>query len=184
MRTPLSQKNLVGIMPLHSFTPPTSFTPLRLRTLKLSCTLFPDSGPLFSIASAPFDKNTGGVVSRTNLQDSRVAYPSPSPIFTSHGSPVTGHALRRAQKTQKCVPVSPFVATLTHSLSRRSFACHSYANTRDGCRAVLCPLCRLCALGDSEANYQFLKCFRMCRSRDVPRTPLESADPEKGGGGV
>src|SRR5713226_6857267 len=33
---------------------------------------------------------------------------------------------------QKCLSVSPLPATLTHSLSRKSFPCHSYANTRDG----------------------------------------------------
>src|SRR5713226_730938 len=32
---------------------------------------------------------------------------------------------------QKCLSVSPLPATLTHSLSRKSFPCHSYANTRD-----------------------------------------------------
>src|SRR6202166_2333636 len=39
---------------------------------------------------------------------------------------------RPAQKAQKHAFVSPLFATLTHSLSRKSFACHSYANTRDG----------------------------------------------------
>jgi|ERR1700682_142651 hypothetical protein len=34
-------------------------------------------------------------------------------------------------KTQKCGSASPLLATLTHSLSRNSFPCHSYANTRD-----------------------------------------------------
>src|SRR5713226_5341022 len=33
--------------------------------------------------------------------------------------------------------VSPLFATLTHSLSRKSFPCHSYANTRD--RSVTSP---------------------------------------------
>jgi hypothetical protein len=37
---------------------------------------------------------------------------------------------RRAPKAQKRAPVTPLFATLTHSLSRKSFACHSYANTR------------------------------------------------------
>jgi hypothetical protein len=34
-------------------------------------------------------------------------------------------------KTQKCQSASPLLATLTHSLSRNSFPCHSYANTGD-----------------------------------------------------
>jgi hypothetical protein len=34
-------------------------------------------------------------------------------------------------KTQKCQSASPLLATLTHSLSRNSFPCHSYANTQD-----------------------------------------------------
>jgi hypothetical protein len=37
----------------------------------------------------------------------------------------------RARKAQKGDPASPLFATLTHSLSRKSFPCHSYANTRD-----------------------------------------------------
>src|SRR5579859_1659617 len=39
---------------------------------------------------------------------------------------------RPAQKPQRRAFVSPLFATLTHSLSRKSFPCHSYANTRDG----------------------------------------------------
>ena len=35
-------------------------------------------------------------------------------------------------EAQKCLFVSSLFATLTDSLSRNSFACHSYANTRDG----------------------------------------------------
>src|SRR5229473_1875197 len=38
----------------------------------------------------------------------------------------------RCTEAQKCRSVSPLFATLTHSVSRKSFACHSYANTRDG----------------------------------------------------
>src|SRR6202011_5335206 len=43
----------------------------------------------------------------------------------------------RAPKAKKCLSLSPVFATLTHSLSRKSFACHSYANTRD--RGVMTP---------------------------------------------
>jgi hypothetical protein len=48
-------------------------------------------------------------------------------------SPGVGVPLRegRCTEAQKCPSVSPLPATLTHSVSRKSFACHSYANTRD-----------------------------------------------------
>src|SRR5712692_2589477 len=41
-------------------------------------------------------------------------------------------ALLRCTEAQKYLSVTPLLATLTHSLSRKSFPCHSYANTRDG----------------------------------------------------
>jgi hypothetical protein len=44
----------------------------------------------------------------------------------------------RCTEAQKCPSVSPFLATLTHSVSRKSFPCHSYANTQD--RGVTPPL--------------------------------------------
>ena len=78
-----------------------------LHTLKLSCVSFPHSNRLFSIACVLFDKNTGGGIPRQ-------------------------HFVSCAQ-TQTCLPASPLLATLTHSLSRNPFVCHSYANTRDGC---------------------------------------------------
>jgi len=37
---------------------------------------------------------------------------------------------RRATEAPKRAPVTPLFATLTDSLSRKSFRCHSYANTR------------------------------------------------------
>src|SRR5712692_10627603 len=40
--------------------------------------------------------------------------------------------LVRCTEAQKRLFVSPLLATLTHSVSRKSFPCHSYANTRDG----------------------------------------------------
>ena len=48
-------------------------------------------------------------------------------------TPGVGVPLRggRCTEAQKCPSVSPFLATLTHSVSRKSFPCHSYANTRD-----------------------------------------------------
>src|SRR6202790_3181511 len=78
-----------------------------LHTLVLCCRSFSHSNRLFSIACALFDKNTGGGIP---LQD-----------FVS------------CAKAQKRLSASPLFATLTHSLSRNSFPCHSYANTRDGC---------------------------------------------------
>src|SRR5712691_3366438 len=38
----------------------------------------------------------------------------------------------RCTEAQKCLAVSPLLATLTSFVSRKSFPCHSYANTRDG----------------------------------------------------
>src|SRR5216683_3206174 len=54
-------------------------------------------------------------------------------------TPGVGVPLRGGCRTeaQKCPSVSPLPATLTHSVSRKSFPCHSYANTRD--RGVTSP---------------------------------------------
>src|SRR6266851_1908282 len=82
-----------------------SFLSFRLRTLKLSCRSFSHPDPLFSITSALFLQNTRGGIP---LRD-----------------------LARCTEAQKCLFVSPLLATLTHSVSRKSFPCHSYANTRD-----------------------------------------------------
>src|SRR5258708_3026865 len=46
--------------------------------------------------------------------------------------------LVRCTEAQKRLFVSPLLATLTHSLSRKSFPCHSYANTR-GCACFRTP---------------------------------------------
>ena len=49
-------------------------------------------------------------------------------------TPGVGVPLRefaRCTEAQKPLFVSPLLATLTHSVSRNSFPCHSYANTRD-----------------------------------------------------
>jgi len=64
---------------------------------------------------------------------------------------------------QKRPPVSPFPATLTHSLSCNPFACHSYENTRDGyamASAKSKPLLQLCAFFGVRRS-----CRRFC---DVP----------------
>src|SRR6202022_1776235 len=86
-----------------------SLTSFRLRTPRLSCATFFDSRPLFSIASALFDKTRSS------------HYVFRSPLWFS-----------RAPKAQKGSPASPVFAALTNSRSRKSFPCTSYANTRDG----------------------------------------------------
>ncbi len=40
--------------------------------------------------------------------------------------------LARCTEAQKCLSVSPLLATLTHSVACESFPCHSCENTRDG----------------------------------------------------
>src|SRR5216684_6171983 len=109
----LSRTNLAGFSPSTSFTSSISFTSFRLRTLFLSLRSFLDSRPLFSITSALFLQNTRGGIP---LRD-----------------------LVRRTEAQKCLSVTPLFATLTHSVSRKSFPCHSYANTRDG-GATLAPV--------------------------------------------
>src|SRR6266849_2160943 len=99
----LSRTNPAGFFPFISSI---SFASFRLRTLKLSCRSFSDSRRLFSITSALFLQNTRGGI------------PLPE--------------LARCTEAQKCLSVSPLLATLTHSVSRKSFPCHSYENTRDG----------------------------------------------------
>ena len=72
----------------------------------LSLRSFPRSHRLFSITCGLFSQNTGGGIP---LRD-----------------------LVRCTEARKCLFVSPLLVSLTHSVSRKSFACHSYANTRDG----------------------------------------------------
>src|SRR5713226_10164670 len=47
------------------------------------------------------------------------------------GIPPAAHDVGRCTVAQKYLSVSPLLATLAHSLSRKFFPCHSYANTRD-----------------------------------------------------
>ena len=77
-----------------------------LQTLFLSLRSFPRSHRLFSTTSELFLQNTRGGI------------PLREPV--------------RCTEAQQCLPVSPLLVTLTHSLWRKSFPCHSYANTRDG----------------------------------------------------
>ena len=123
-----------------------------LRTLELSCASFSHRDPLFSIVCTLFDKNTrGGIPLR--LHGAHVS---------SHGSPSSSCA-----ETQKWPPVSPFPVTLTNCLSRKSFACHSYANTRDVCATppkilrLRPPSAALCARWASVAKFpQPFPCYR------------------------
>ncbi len=102
----LSRTNLAGCPPSISCTSSISFASFRLRTLDFSLRSFSHLDPLFSITSALFSQNTRG------------------------GIPLREFV--RCTEAQKCLFVSPLLATLTHSVSRKSFPCHSYANTRDG----------------------------------------------------
>src|SRR6266851_7931786 len=59
---------------------------------------------------------------------------NPASFCKTSGVEVPLRQLVRCTEAQKCLFVSPFLvlATLTHSVSRKSFPCNSYANTRDG----------------------------------------------------
>src|SRR5712692_8046429 len=98
-----------------------------LRTLDFSLRSFSHADPLFSITSALFLQNTRGGIPPRDIV--------------------------RCTEAQKRLSISPLLATLTHSLSRKSFPCHSYANTGDG-GATQFPfqLRRLCGLCASVAN--------------------------------
>ncbi len=56
---------------------------------------------------------------------------NPNSSDKTPGVGVPLRALLSCTDAQKRPFVSPLFATLTHSLSRKSFPCHSYANTRD-----------------------------------------------------
>src|SRR5258708_24577472 len=140
----LSRTNLAGSSPSTSFTSSISFASFRLRALDLSLRSFSRPDPLFSIACGLFLQNTGGGVSNTFALSfaSTVTcgtwrlYPlyaqSLGAYFLSLRGYIPLRELVRCTEAQKCLFVSPLFATLTHSLSRKSFPCHSYANTRDG----------------------------------------------------
>jgi hypothetical protein len=72
------------------------------------------------------------------LQPLGSLFPTPALCFQQLAAsfcktPGVGVPLRdgRCTGAQNCPSVSPLPATLTHSLSRKSFPCRSYANTRD-----------------------------------------------------
>ena len=89
-----------------------------LRTLKLSCSFFSHSDPLFSIACALFDKNTGGGI----------------PLAALYGSQVTDCGPRSSScaKAQKHVSASPLFATsmrktpLSNSFYRGAVLLHGH----------------------------------------------------------
>src|SRR6266849_190534 len=145
----LSRTNLAGSSPSTSFTSSISFTSFRLRTLFLSLRSFLDSRPLFSITSALFLQNTRGGIP---LRD-----------------------LVRRTEAQKCLSVTPLFATLTHSVSRKSFPCHSYANTRDGGATLAANFERFFS---PIATRHFLATLRFRRHmRHVaPLSPVTSVD--------
>jgi hypothetical protein len=98
------------------------------------------------------------------------------PSTVAYGSPSNR---RPASEAQKRIALSSFLATLTHSLSRNSFACHSYANTRDmGVTPLsfpaVSPLCSPCLGGKSALSMSFR--INTCRSVASKRLypPLES----------
>ncbi len=106
----LSRTNFAESSPSNSLSSSISFTSFRLRTLFLSLRSFSHPDPLFSITSALFWQNTRG------------------------GVPL--RKLLRCTEAQKYLSLTPLLATLTHSVSRKSFPCLSYANTRDGCASA------------------------------------------------
>ena len=146
---------------------------MRLRALKLSCSFFSRPRPLFSIVCGLFYENT-----RCGI-----------PLSDLHGSHLTSHNSRPScAKTQKCPPVSPLPATLTHSLSRNPSVCHSYANTRGvGITApkFFAPGLQFstvdCKLPSALTTFRINTCISVASKRlDLP---LESTLMKKGGEG-
>ncbi len=88
------------------------------------------------------------------LQKSQLLYNQANPASFCK-TPGVGVHLRdvgHCNEAQKCLSVTPLLATLTHSVSRKSFPCHSYENTWDGvpnasppsfASAVICTTWRL-----------------------------------------
>ncbi len=77
-------------------------------------------------------------------------------------------------EAQKCLSVSPFLATLTHSVSRKSFPCHSYANTRDR-GATLAPNLSSNLLSDFS-RHSFTKSV-LCEGPHATRHSLLTLTP-------
>jgi hypothetical protein len=173
-----------------------------LRTLFLSCRSFSHSNRLFSIACALFDKmrflhpgcpcgNTGGgIPSFFSLYSASVPSVSlwqTASVFRFEPSTVD-YEPSPARKAQKCLSASPLLATLTHSSSRKSFPCHSYANTRDGGASAarnffVIRSVSLCLGGKTSS----LSTFRIntCKtvSKQTTSSPFRINTYEKPGGG-
>ena len=150
----LSRTSLAGFA--RSTSSSISFASFRLRTLVypeprrgLSLRSFSHPDPLFSTTSALFLQNTRGGI------------PLPE--------------LVRCTEAQKCLFVTPLPATLTHSVSRKSFPCHSYANTRDGGVTVATSFERFFS---PIATRHFLAtlCFRRHMRHVAPLSPVTSVD--------
>ena len=101
----------------------------------------------------------------------RLSRPAPSSVSSRISS------LSSCAEVQKRRPVTPLFAALTHSVSRKSFACHSYANTRDGVSTVAANLARHC--NRIFARPLFSKTYKFLFSQ-----PLFLSHPYKTPGGV
>ncbi len=71
--------------------------------------------------------------------------------------------------------VTPLLATLTNSASRKSFLCHSYENTRSGMGPVQIFLLRNYSL---LTTHYSLSPLESADPRNSRVTPLQSADPK------
>ncbi len=128
----------------HSSTSSISFPSNLLRTLHLSCRSFHSSRPLFSTTSGLFLQNTqgGGLLRK----------------------------LVRCTEAQTCLSVTPLFATLTHSVSRKSFPCHSYANTRDGGVTVASVQCLRASVANPAPRLTSHSCTRVQYLLRQPRS--------------
>jgi hypothetical protein len=149
---------------------------MHLPALELSCLSFSHPRPLFSIVCGLFYENTRGGIPLPDLRRSHLTTRSSRPSCA---------------KAQKCPPVSPLPAALTDSLSRKSFPCHSYANTRGVCVAPpkffasgLQPSTVDCKLRFPLTTFRINTCISVASKRLY--LPLESTLMKKqgeGGGG-
>src|ERR1700686_3248087 len=170
MPAPLPRTNVAEHNSSTSFI---SFTSFRLPALELSCLSFSCPRPLFSIVCGLFYENTGGGIPLPDLRDPQVT---------------TRNSRPSCAKTQKCPRVSPLLATLTDSLSRNPFVCHSYANTRGVCttpRKFLASPLQLstvgCKLPSALTPFRINTYTSVASKRLYP--PLESTLTKKGGEG-
>jgi hypothetical protein len=94
-------------------------------------TVFPEC--LLRRAAQPSPTLRSPRLSPTSAPTQRLA-PTPIRSIRLTFSPIPPNSPSRsrpAREAQKGLLASPLLATLTHSTSCKSFACHSYANTRD-----------------------------------------------------